>query len=263
MEHANPTEAGLFIRLSDISLPRWQENYADILKAYAESLAIRQQELQRITEFDHVQAFKKVKNWGKYGWVVMGRALADMEIYEVIDVPNGEAEADERMLTRLNENRLQTLISTLKDDIPGNDDIVEAIELFEQGRYKPCAMMLFALIDGTLIRNDRAHLDDEGNVIQRSSHHGIRLAAGEARSLLYTLSWIRNIEKAYWYFFAPADDFNPTKEKTINRNFIDHGMATKPVERISCIKLFILLSSVLEMVENYPLDTSEQDALGA
>ena len=48
--------------------------------------------------------------------------------------------------------------------------------------------------------------------------------------------------------FSDTNNFKD-KKNLINRNYLDHGMTNKVVRKKDCIKLFLLLDNILELLD--------------
>lgn len=57
-----------------------------------------------------------------------------------------------------------------------------------------------------------------------------------------------SVTKTWRYFSLYVDGFDPTKEGEFNRNYLVHGVESKPVTRVVCMKLICLLDAVVRLV---------------
>lgn len=89
------------------------------------------------------------KSWGKHGWTVP--PYASLSIFD--KKPQSLQEANKYMRQYINTASMKELFIELgRLDNLRKDDLQEAILNFENRRYKSCSMILFALIDGKIIR---------------------------------------------------------------------------------------------------------------
>ena len=157
---------------------------------------------------------------------------------------------------------VDSFIAGLEGSVSKKVDFREAVVLFRERHYKPCAMMLCSLIDRELFRACCGPRRDEWDKRkQRSWSRELKKlkgslsdgSDGELPAMAISIIDFANICEAVDYFFRSGDDFNREREGELNRNFLDHGMMYKPVRRKTCIKLFVLLEAV---------SSSLPDALG-
>ena len=128
------------------------------------------------------------------------------------------------------------------------DDLQEAILNFENRRYKSCSMILFALIDGKIIRFQ----DKKTN--RKVGLNGAKKICNKIESELYSKNMffsllnLINITSALEFTFKSAENFK--KQPTVvNRNFIHHGMLHGRVRRRDAAQLFLLLYNLIELFD--------------
>lgn len=188
------------------------------------------------------------KRWGSYGWAITNDQFIRNSPPRC---PSTLREADAVYLSLLD---VDALIAGLEGGIAKKVDFREAVELFRERRYKPCAMMLCSLIDRELFRaccGPRRNADvgkcGQRNWSARLKRLSNSLSEGdgsELSTMAISIIDFANICEAVDYFFKQGDDFNREREGELNRNFLDHGMMYKSVRRKTCIKLFVLLDAV-------------------
>lgn len=208
------------------------------------------------TSLDWEAILEDSKRWGSYGWAITN----DQFTYNSPPhCPSTLGEADAVYLSFLD---VDALIAGLEGSVAKKVDFREAVVLFRERHYKPCAMMLCSLIDRELFRACCGPRRDEwGTRKQRSWSRELKKlkgslsdgSDGELPAMAISIIDFVNICEAVDYFFRSGDDFNREREGELNRNFLDHGMMYKPVRRKTCIKLFVLLDAV---------SSSLPDALG-
>lgn len=180
--------------------------------------------------------------WGEYGWVV-----SDLSPSEIKNVPKSLTDANKYYLQYMTKERVQNLFDNVLVEIPRKKDFEECIILYEQKHYKPCAMMLCSLIEGQIIR----HVPKTTRI--RNGNRALKKLreASDADSDLTDAIWILNTLSAYNYFFHSGENFNRAVEGELNRNFLMHGMMYRPVLKRTCIKLFLLLESIVTMMPDF------------
>lgn len=186
-----------------------------------------------------------IRAWADYGWVLPER----MPLGEWMAFPTSLEEADSRAAAYIDDASIASLFDDAARLTGSTLDISEAKALFFDGRYKPCAMLLCAEIEGTIIKSrKRVYVDISGRRKRREVAKIVRETELEVDGA--TRIWSRIaalplvINNKYW---LDGKDFDPDQEGEFNRNFIDHGMDTKPVTKTICIKLLLLLGVVTEV----------------
>lgn len=182
------------------------------------------------------------KTWGEYGWVV-----SDLSPSEIRNVPESLTDADKYYLQYMTKERVQNLFDNILTEIPRKKDFEECIILYEEKHYKPCAMMLCSLIEGQLIKYvPKTTWKRNGN----EALEKLREASDMDNDLTDAI-WILNTLSAYNYFFHSGENFNRAVEGELNRHFLMHGMMYRPVLKRTCIKLFLLLESIVTMMPDF------------
>lgn len=191
-------------------------------------------------DFEGLQEGAKI--WGEYGW-----AVSDLSPSEIRNVPELLADADKYYLQYMTKARVQNLFDNVLTKTPRKKDFEECIVLYEQKHYKPCAMMLCSLIEGQLIRHvpKTAWKRNGDRALKRLKD------VSDIDSDLADAIWILNTLSAYNYFFHNGENFNRAVEGELNRNFLMHGMMYRPVLKRTCIKLFLLLESIVTMMPDF------------
>ncbi|MCH3943912.1 MAG: hypothetical protein LKE37_09795 [Atopobiaceae bacterium] len=234
--------------LPRIELPRWDEHFSESLKAISESFRPVFEEINStLRNVDWSGTRDGAYAWGRHGWVIPD----GMRLSDVRACPALLKEADECAERFLTRDVLDSLFASLRSDESLGDDVHEMLELFDTGHYKPCAMMACALIDGTLIRKDRPleHPSNNRRNPWRASKHTIELYGIECAARAgFSVVVFENLRGCYEHFFSSANDFDPTVEGELNRNFLHHGMTSQPVSRLVCLKLMLLLDAITSWI---------------
>ena len=164
-------------------------------------------------------------------------------------VPSSRADANAKALSYCGNKQIEILFSDLLDTKGiKKADLTEAIDDFRSKKYKSCASILFSLVDGILIRSM-----EKGKKRQRPSGktaavllNGKIENADEIKDMIFhLLSWA-GVFAALKVFFEPGDDFK-RQPSVLGRNWLDHGMLHRPVKRMDCIQLFLLLDNLTDM----------------
>lgn len=230
------------------SLSSVSEGLSEIYEAVFSNLAPMMKALAKVSSsinWDEIVEGAKV--WGSHGWAVTNDQFY---VNGSSRPPASLAEADKEYLGFLD---LDAIFIDLESNVRKKKDTQEAIELFREKHYKPCAMMLCSLIDRELLRvccGPRRN-EDVGKQGRRQWSRRLKKAREPLESeerkadvgVMRLLDFV-NICAAVFYFFDDADDFKREIEGELNRNFLDHGMMYKPVRRKTCVKLFVLLDAV-------------------
>lgn len=187
------------------------------------------------------------KAWGKYGWTVPPYAL--LIIFD--KKPQSLQEANKYMRQYINTASMKELFIELgRLDNLRKDDLQEAILNFENRRYKSCSMILFALIDGKIIR----YQDKETN--RKVGFYGAKKICNKiesefsSKNAFFSLLNLINITSALEVTFENAKNFKD-QPTVVNRNFILHGMLYGRVRRRDAAQLFLLLYNLIELFDFY------------
>lgn len=191
-------------------------------------------------DFEGLQEGAKI--WGEYGWVV-----SDLSLSEIRNVPRSLADANKYYLKYMTKERVQNLFDNVLAEIPRKKDFGECIILYGEKHYKPCTMMLCSLIEGRLIKYVPK------TTWKRNGDKALEKLREESDidSNLTDAIWVLNTLSAYNYFFRSGENFNRAVEGELNRNFLMHGMMYRPVLKRTCIKLFLLLESIVTMMPDF------------
>ena len=199
---------------------------------------------------------RRYLKWALYGWT------CHPNIDFFINHPSRLSKkiADKIAVDAIDKFGIADLLADVYEFVPAKrrTDFEETVFAFEHQKYKSCAMLLFALIEGELIVHQKKY-DADGHEIKR------KLASGAAKNIRKeikkssTAKAVKNIFPQHLYrgestcaalgdFFAHAEDFRKEKErKTINRNFVLHGMLLRQVDKKDCLQLYLLYYNILDM----------------
>lgn len=192
---------------------------------------------------------KSYRRWGEYGWTMIDWA----EIHFFYDCPASQKEANKKALSVCDNARMKCFLEELKAEKKiRKADLMEAIDDFNNKRYKSCACILFALIDGALIRSMKK--PEKGNrpsgkVAAENINKKIDSTFQIKGMVFHFLTWL-GVLSAINAFFAKGDDFK-LQPIVLGRNWLDHGMLHREVKKMDCIQLFLLLSNLLKVKEAF------------
>ena len=232
-----------------------------ILKAMAplnelsESIARIQAQLNSIFDSVRIPSFDdewlqerraSYEKWGEYGWTTI--TWAEMKFFYT--VPDTQAEADAKALSCCDDEHMERLfVKLLENTEIDRNDLVEAIDDYRSKRYKSCACILFSLVDGILICSMEKNKErrPHGYIAARRLNEKIKKAEEIQGMVFHLLSWA-GVLTAIHSFFMDGNDFK--KQPTVlGRNWLAHGMLHRPVDRMDCIQLFLLLDNLFRTKE--------------
>ena len=190
------------------------------------------------------------EQWGKFGWTIY--PYADITFYS--DAPMTREEANKKMAVYCTKDGMDDLFSLLNDTKGVKKrDLEEALYDFKQGKYKSCAMILFALLDAKIIRMQRKedikpyrNYRDSGNAAAKNIKNRIAKEQDIEKQWLELLVY-HNLFTCIDTMFAMGGDFK-VQPDIINRNFLHHGMMRRNVGKRDCIQLFLLYYNFVEFI---------------
>lgn len=196
--------------------------------------------------------------WGKYGWTV--NILADYSIY--FYTPESQEEADRRSLKYCTNDLMDKYFERLlSEKLCKKTVLKEAIFCFKNRKYRACACLLFALMDGEMIKSQS--IDNN----RKFGERGIKFL----KSMVNQRKDVKNATLLFLEFQCLnsalasvfASDANFLNEPVlINRNYVMHGMITRRILRKDCVQLFLIYGNLLRYIDFYskikdiPEDTS-------
>ena len=190
------------------------------------------------------ELLKSYENWGKYGWTVP--PYADIGCFNYC--PKTLVEADKVAMRYCSNADMQKLFSVLEEVCTRKKDIREAISCYNARQYKACALIIFSIIDSRLIRLQRKNTEkcSVGAGAIAKYKKIVKQQTSDSGKLFLSLSYAN----LFSCLFTVLEDTNNFSKKTevINRNYLDHGMSYKTVRKKDCIKLFLLLDNLLELI---------------
>ncbi len=198
-----------------------------------------------LNEAEKQRLIDSYTNWGKLGWTI--NPCDDFE--NLFDIcPSDPLVANKMALEKCRKTE-DLICHILNQKRVKKSDFEEAIANFHEKEYKSCALIMFSLIDGKLIRFSGR--SKEGKCNRPSGARAIevikkKLGTEYEKETLFMALFCVNLFACIEKMFEPGKDFK-TQPDIINRNFLCHGMLTKKVSRKDCIQLFLLYYNILEL----------------
>ncbi len=231
------------LRQIDINeLARKLTESQEIIKNFVSSLQV-----PSISETRKQQLVDSHRQWGLYGWTLDPNGQFD-ELF--INPPVDKKDADKKALKCLNKPEILFQEISSQKRVK-QKDFTEAVEDFNEKRYKSCALLLFSLIDAQLIRFQRKAETQgrrRGVGLTAVSKAKERIGVDSHNDWFYLAMFFANLFGCLEKHFEKGNDFK-NQPDIINRNFLNHGMLTKPITRKDCLQLFLLYSNMLEMLD--------------
>lgn len=228
---------------------RIQRAYEEVFKPFSDAIVevITHIQIPSLSEDDKRCIIQSFEKWGIYGWTILPSGPA----FLYNDCPTNIKEANKIALSFCRQDDIADLFSELLS-IRGikKSDLNEAIYCFENKKWKACSMILFSLIDAKLIRGQKKDSKRRRPSGSRAAEKLFETIINEQdlESALYILCAWQNVLSCIRTVFSDGKDFKE-QPTVINRNFLDHGMMSKPVRRKDCIQLFLLYYNLLILLD--------------
>lgn len=174
---------------------------------------------------------------GKYGWCLP----PDASIIEFSKCPRTRKEAN--AIVRPYIRNVENIFSFCKNLI-SNEILDEAKFNFENGKYRACAVLLVAEIDGLLIRCQK---NSNKKVGKKAVDEFEKMISAD--KALETILRNINLISSLNIIFENANNFIQ-KPSDLNRNYLMHGMYNKKVLRQDCVKLLLTIYNLSRTLEN-------------
>jgi len=179
---------------------------------------------------------ERYEAWGNYGWCIPD----GMSFDDIRAVPTSLVEADKAGRRFLDREATDSVAELIRQDVRKKKDFAEAVELLQERRYKPCAMMLCSLVENELMTRDLKTKDGRRGLRRPLEKRGASMPPDGLVFLGF-----RGMCKVVDHYFGYGHDFDHSYEGDLNRNFLMHGMMSKRVTRTVCLKLMLLLEEIL------------------
>ena len=205
-------------------------------------------EIPSLSEDEKERIKDSYQIWGKYGWTIIPNIPYSFYLKPPIDIKD----ANKKALKYCRNGDMKKLFEKMRCTSKiKKSDLEDAIFCFENKKYKPCAMILFALIDSKLIRLQNDEDRSKRNNMRpsgRKAAQNIKNRLVQEENKFYQILGILNLFGCLEIVFGLGNDFQQ-QPKIINRNFLDHGMLTRKVKRMECVQLFLLYYNFMIMPE--------------
>lgn len=225
------------------SLPDYSETFAKFSNALAD--LAKNIEIPSLSNEQKEALEESYKVWGQYGWTLP--PFATLNVFN--KKPQSQEEANEQMRQYINAASMKELFIELRKlDSIRKDDLEEAIASFEDRRYKSCTMILFALIDGKIIRYQNIETNRSVGLRGAKKIYAEMELEIINKKAFFSLLHLINVNSALTVTFANGENFKKQPD-VVNRNFIHHGMLYGRVRRRDAAQLFLLLYNFLGLVD--------------
>ena len=235
----------------------WKSEYPKICEAIANLNALG------YTKEEKQVLIKNYKKWGAHAW----SSNAENPATFFSEAPGTLENADSKMRTYCTESNIAAMKDKLIAVGVNRDDVEEAFCCHKSGFYKSCVLILFALIDHELISKGYRRIKDDGTQGTLKSGMG---AIGDLKkeslqehsnSVLFAYLQCVNIMSTLTALFGGDADFKK-EPKTVNRNYVSHGMSTRKVTELDSFKVWSALFSfvvILPMLSKGHSSTNSTD----
>jgi len=180
--------------------------------------------------------------WGTFGWTWLPSASIGFYHKPPLDIHDANTKA-KRLCS---DEEMEKIFQNLRIYRLRKDDLESAIFCFQNRQYKPCALLLFGLIEAKLIRKQTKEWRAVG--IGAVKALKTQVEASDEMEMFYTMLCYANLFACLETIFAKANNFK-NEPVVINRNFLDHGMSNRRVRKRDCIQLFLVLQNLLLLME--------------
>ena len=210
--------------------------------------SIHKIQIPSITEKRKQEILEKHKQWGCYGWT----KNPYFEEILFVNITLDKKSADALALKQCSQEKMTLLFGNISEHKRVKKaDFAEAVFDFENKKYKSCALVIFALIDSTLIRlQKKSSLKGKRRNVGAKAVTMVKQRTEEDVNIeifsinLFYVNLFSCLEK----MFENGNDFKQQPD-IINRNFLDHGMLIRRVTRKDCIQLFMVYYNMLELLD--------------
>ncbi len=259
-------ESPTFIR----NLKEIQANLGQIINTRIDWNAIVIPGLSEDKKKERIEAFRQ---WGAYGWTVIPHA--NFKYFNT--APTSSKEANEKALSCFRTKKQMEEFWKAFDSVEKikRSDFEEAIKDFDNRCYKSCAMMLYSLIDGRLIRLQGGPKTENENLesakktnrkpgrysgaaaVNRINNKYNEVHEDDIKVCFFSNLTRENLFCALAVLYANGNDFKE-QPAVMNRNFVDHGMLHRKVRRMDCIQLFLAYYNFLMFEERLTVEDRKE-----
>lgn len=187
---------------------------------------------------------KSYQQWGKCGWSWIGRAPIKFYSKPPIDI----ADANIRIKPYHNAEIMEELFLGLRSKAVRQDDLESAIFCYTNRQYKPCALVLFGMIDAKMIRRQPS---SRNRLVGKRAIKKLHAQFDKTHDQrwFYTMLRYVNLFACLETMFEDGENFK-SEPPVVNRNYIDHGMERRRVRKRDCIQLFFALDNLTDFFDD-------------
>lgn len=195
-------------------------------------------ESSRLSEEEKNNVKELSLKWAQHGLFIP----KNMEYYLINCPPNNNFESEEICNKYLdNENFFAEVDELKKIKYLKKSDLNDLKSFYENKKYKVCVMLIFSFID-CLIINSQPLGDYRRKLPGKIKDIKSIPCFSDIGLLFFETHLIYSLLSEY---YKDADDFrDENKYKLINRNFIQHGMSSRIINKYDVLKLFSLLCGI-------------------
>lgn len=223
-----------------------QETISKSLKLFSEHL----------NQIDWQSWENNYKQWGMYGWAIIGNAPFDL----YSEAPQSQKEADTEALKYFKKSLLLDFWSNIKKHHLSKQEMIdlnEAISCFNSRNYKSCSLVVCAIIEGICIKSQDTNENLKvGSKAVEKFEKKYQIGNAELTSRFFLFYYINLIQCLNTLFESAYGFIN--EPPRFNRNFVSHGMSSRKVLKKDCIKLFLILNNLMEFNE-WAFDESNEN----
>ena len=245
MNHLADTIGKAVIAANQLDFSRITDSIRNLMDGW--SSIVQNIQIPTISEERKQQLIENYTEWGMFGWTMHP---TEEDLFD--KAPSDKKSADAIAHHLCTDKETERLFAVIHDcNRVKKSDLEEAVFLFENRKYKSCALLLFSLIDAQLIRlQKRSSLDKMWRKVGNGAVKAAKARTEEEinTDLLFTALFCANLFACLETVFQNGNDFKKQPD-VINRNFLDHGMWVGNVRRKDCVQLFLLYYNMLELLD--------------
>lgn len=196
--------------------------------------------LSTFSEERKLALIESYRQWGKCGWSWIGNTPIKFYSKPPIDI----ADANIRIKPYHNAEIVEELFLGLRSKAVRQGDLESAIFCYKSRQYKPCALVLFGMIDAKLIKKQSP---TQNRLVGKRAIKKLYAQFDKTHDQrwLYTMLRYVNLFACLETMFEGGENFK-SEPPVINRNYIDHGMERRRVRQRDCIQLFFVLDNLID-----------------
>ena len=208
--------------------------------------------VDNISESDKARFIESYTKWGELGWTPF--PSKGQRIFYTL--PENGPYPDKELLEFYSTLKVEKLFEILKAKIPNNPDLISAIFCYKQREYKACTLLLFSLIEATLLQHQTCTAKvGKGGIDLLKLDYSKKLAD----ELLFDFLRYDCVFSCLYTIFSKTNDFKNSMT-VINRNFVCHGMASREITKKDCIQLFLVLGNLDNLMKEFPHEIPESES---